>query len=260
MTERERIQALLDEGKISQQEAELLFETLEDDDDESLPPPPQASAPPPPTGELTWLEADVGAASLTVKVEEGLAEPQVEKEGQGEVELERKGSGWHLKVQFKTQGLHDVRNWLGGVHLKATLHLPPGYGIQLEANAASIRLPALPYLKGHASAASLRFEELDGMDFTAQATSLKGNLRLSQGEHRLDLTASSAKLVLLEGSSVRIRGSSTAGSVTIDGATFKRERDFPGVSERFEGTLGAGAATFTIESQAGSLKFEAPRG
>lgn len=255
MSERERIQALLDEGKISQQEAELLFEALEDDE-APLPPPPQASAPPPPVGNLTWLEADVSAASLTVKVEEGLAEPQVESLGAGESEIGRQGDGWRLKVQ----GRSGVLGWLGSEHFKVTLRLPSGYGIKLDASAAAVRLPTLPYLKGRASATSLRFDELDGINLDAQATSLKGNLRLSQGEHHLYLSACSAKLALLTGSSVRIQGSSTAGSVTIDGATFKRERDFPGVSERFEGTLGAGTASLTVESQAGSLKFEAPRG
>ena len=265
MSDEARIRALLEEGKITQEEAERLLAALQEIDEESVTENvedadventeieatetastveaiskdvPASSAKP-----RAWVEVNLSAGSLNVSVDPSLEEPTFFTKGHGEGSLERDGEDW--RARFKSEG----RSWFGSKSFSVTLRIPEGYGVGLDGRAGAVELN-VPYLKGKMRAGTLQARRLNGLDFDMRAGPLELTLLLQEGEHRLDMRAGAALLTLLSGSSVKITGDGTAGGLGLP-ETFTRDNHVARAS--FAGTLGAGAATLALQQKVGSL-------
>ncbi len=277
MSEQDRVRALLDEGKISQEEAEELLEALGDKDeaevdvagevareegakDERVGEPPSPPPPPPPTGAasphaaspdgrgpdgLHWVRVVMFAGNLEVRVDGSLERPTTE----GEVTLTQEEQNYVVRQvrngSVLTTPLGPRRN--------VEVTLPAGYGLDLDLKGGNVDLYDVPFLKGKLLAGNLDAKTLGGIHLDMKAGNLDASLRLTEGEHRLDLKAGNGELRLLPGSSVAVSGEVKAGGVETKNGLFTFERGLTGGS--FRGTVGEGRASLTISQTAGNLEL-----
>jgi len=267
MSDEARIRTLLEEGKITREEAERLLAALQEiDEGESAAEDvtgdvevtdvegvetasksaPESSASVSNSKPRAWVEVDMSAGSLNVSVDPSLEEPTFFTKGRGKGSLERDGEGW--QARFKGQG---EKSWLGGEPFTATLRIPEGCGVVLDGRAGTVSLADVPYLKGDMRAGTLQASGLGGLDLDMRAGTFEAAFLLTEGNHRLTMRAGTATLTLLSGSSVQVTGDVTAGSLSLPD-TFTRDDRIAGAS--FEGTLGAGTATLALKQKAGTLK------
>lgn len=283
MSEQERIKQMVKDGKISQQEADLLLEALDDIDQvdgeigstlepsetvperdlastpssENLPPPPTPPKPPaaPAAGvedsadakaRLNWVRIEMLAGDLEVRVDETLTEPKIE----GKVETSRDGNNFVIKQERQ-------KNFLGGLlsmmdnHLDITV--PAGYGIDLHSKAGDIDIRDVPFFAGELLSGDIHASDLGGVDLELKAGDLDISLRLTEGAHRIDALAGDIDIKILPGSDVRIEGNLLAGSSDLRGP-FNIERKM--VGNHFTGVVGKGTATLDIRVKAGDVDVE----
>ena len=260
MSDEARIRALLEEGKITQEETERLLTALQEIDEEGTAESVESTdgedvetasevetiskdMPASSTKPRAWVEVNLSAGSLNVSVDPSLDEPTFFTKGRGEGSLERDGEGW--RARFKSEG----KSWFGSKNFSVTLRIPEGYGVGLDGRAGAVELD-VPYLRGKMRAGTLQARRLNGLDFDMRAGSLELTLLLQEGEHRLDMRAGAALLTLLSGSSVKVVGDGTAGGLGLPD-TFTRDNRVANAS--FTGTVGAGSATLVLKQKAGSL-------
>ena len=295
MSEQDRVKALLNEGKISQEEAEGLLEALGDQNeavsasenaapedafkdaafDESVykrdtqesrvgeaadvpsppsPPAPPAQTPPAPadaapSGEenseaARWVRVVMFAGNLEVRVDERLERPVTE----GEVTLTREGENYVVRQVRKGDFLSNL---LSQRNVEVTL--PAGHGLELDMKGGNVDLYDVPFLKGKMMAGNLDARALGGICLDMKAGNLDASLKLTEGEHQLDLKAGNGDLRLLPGSSVAVSGEVKAGGVEARGGAFVFERGTVGGS--FRGTVGAGRASLKVSQLAGNLEL-----
>lgn len=258
MNERQRVEALLGEGKISEEEASLLLEALDEAetaeamaDEEALgaapppqgaspaaPPPPSASPPPPqPPGPsrgaqppLRWLRIGMMAKNLEVRREEGLAEPRVEG-----ADLGRQGEDWAVQAQG-IESLLSGRNSL-------KIAVPPDCGVDLSAKAGNIEISGVAFVRGRVVAGNVELEEVEGLDLELKAGNLDATLRLVEGEHRVQVSMGNADIALLRGSSVKLSSKVSMGAIDIDGPI----------------KMGEGRASLDLLVKMGNLDIKVPR-
>jgi hypothetical protein len=222
MSEQERIQALLQAGKITRQEADLLLAALEEGDaaarqanealDESAGQDPYA--PPPPTGwqpeGLRWVKVRMTAGQLEARLDPSLQMPQVE----GEVDMRPVGAD--LEV---TPGIASS-SFLGGLLGRVgslELRLPPGWGLEVDSKAAQVEVQGIRYLKGRVAAGNVELEAVEGLDLEVTAGNIDGTLLLREGQHRLRVSMGNAELDLLAGSSVKLNPGVSLGNLETRG-------------------------------------------
>ena len=279
MSERDRIHALLSEGKISQEEADMLLEALAETEEaereldeldtlgmEHAPEPPAAEpAPPPQTGSASpsdransdtakevrgWVRLSAAAGSVDVSVDETLDKPAAESHGKGEFTLKEQDNDW--QVTFRSA--RGEWPFSLGSHARLELRVPAGYGLELDGKAGTFRIDGVPFLKGSMKAGTLTASGLGGLDLDMKAGTLALTMRPTSGRHRLDMKAGTATVRLLAGSDVRVEGDVKAGSATLPkGFTRKDEL----ISSSFSGQLGSGRATLQLSQKAGTLVVEA---
>ncbi|WP_119315810.1 hypothetical protein [Calidithermus terrae] len=244
MTERERIQALLDEGRITQEEASLLLEALAEAEAAEAEAEAQA-------GPTRWLRARVSARTLEVRVDPSLSEPRVE----GEAEFRAKGTDYHLDARPK-----GPKGWHGGewhAHERpVTVSLPGGVGLDVDLSAGTVIADDLPYLRASVGAGNLIARNLGGIDANVKAGTLNAELYLDQGQHRVQVKAGSAVLKLLPGSDYEAQGEVIMGNFTSTGKhRLDNERGFPGMRQSFNILEGQGRAKLEIQVKMGSLNL-----
>jgi hypothetical protein len=270
MTERERVQALVEEGKITEEEAQLLLEAIDEadvaeaeadafvagvsSDTGSEPTSPSAPTPPPqpdrpaspqgsgaprvesPTG-LRWLTIKMMAKNLEIRVDESLSEPQVEG-----AELERDGSGWRIETQ-KLEGLLSRFGGAVGEAFELDIRLPPEVGVSLDAKAGNVEVKDVPFFRGRVAAGNVELTRVRGIDLELKAGNLDAELLLAEGEHRVQVSMGNADVEILRGSSVRINGRASMGSLNMKGPS----------------KLGEGKASLDLLVKMGNLDVMVPR-
>lgn len=257
MTERDRIQALLAEGKITQAEAELLLEALGEVEsaearlDALNEPSPAATAPTSAAtgnGPERWVRVEVSAGDLTIAVDDRLSEPQVH----GEVELQRDGENFVVRGRG---GEESLGAWLGGIlrRREVTIKLPTGFGVALAGAAGDVTIEDVPFVKGRLTAGDVSLKNVGGIDLVAISGDVDARLRLTQGEHSLKATSGDVDIRLLAGSSVQVEGRATSGDISLPvGFTSQG----PLVVRKFSGTVGSGRATLKLNVISGDLDIE----
>ena len=304
MSEQDRVRALLDEGKISREEAEALLEALGDKEEADVvtnpedlsaenatseegareenkqknrvegtanapltppappsPPAPPGETPPPPPGAtspngdttgdvangLRWVRVTMFAGNLEVRMDERLERPTTE----GEVELTQEGQIYVVRQTSNGDFLSNLLNAQRNVEVT----LPAGYGVDLNMKGGNVELYDVPFLKGKMMAGNLDARALGGIQLDMKAGNLDASLRLTEGEHRLDLKAGNGELRFLPGSSVTVSGEVKVGGVETRGGAFVFERGRNYVGGRFRGAVGAGRASLEISQTAGNLEL-----
>jgi hypothetical protein len=260
MTERDRIQALLAEGKITPAEAELLLEALGDvasaeahldalnDQSSFAVAPPSAATG---NGPERWVRVGVSAGDLTIGVDNSLSEPQVH----GEVELQRDGENFVVRGR---SGEGPLGGWLAGILRRraVTITLPAGFGVSVAGAAGDVTIDGVPFVKGRLTSGDVSLKNVGGVDLTAISGDIDAHLRLTQGEHTLKATSGDVDIRLLAGSSVRVEGSATSGDISLPkGFTHQGQL----VVRKFSGTVGSGRATLKLNIISGDLDIEVDR-
>lgn len=293
MSEQDRIQALVEEGKITQQEATLLLEALQDIEQESgedsereevecidmskraPPEPPEPpsgvepvgsapprvpeDAPPPPTsstGSTQEVARWVTISMLAGDLDACVDTSLSEPVFEGKAELTRRGDDFEIRQRPRQkEGESILDNLLNWVKAgDLKVRIPSGYGLEVRSKAGDIDVRGVPYLKGKLLAGDVDAREVGGIDLSLQAGDVDVSLNLSAGEHRLKAMAGDVDIVLLEGSSVTTKGKINAGSLHLEGPFTQQNGTVGG---RFEGTVGAGNATLEIDLMAGDVSVKA---
>ncbi|RIH82054.1 hypothetical protein Mterra_02822 [Calidithermus terrae] len=237
MNDHERIHNLLREGRITEEEAQILLGALRELEEAS--PPPHDFRPQtqqvrlgtlPPT--LRWVRARLRDCSVAVKANPRLQEPDI----RGPVSVQDDGAD--LEVGTDDEITDDVR-----------IELPEGWGLELDVHGCDFEAEGLAWVKGRAHSCSVELERVQGVDLELNSCDFEATLKLSQGEHRLVMASTDAEIEL-RGSSVKVEGRIRGGDLDPRGPFTLRGRDF-------KGQLGRGEARLWIEHNQGDLTLEA---
>lgn len=247
MTEQERIQALLQAGKITQQEADLLLSALEEGDtaaqqaQATLGEQYTPSASWQPEG-LRWLRVRLTAGSLEARLDKSLQMPVVE--GPAEV----RPVGADLEVLPEMSGGSFLGGLLGRMG-SLELRLPPGWGLEVDSKAAQVEAEGIAFLKGRVAAGNVELKAVEGLDLEVTAGNIDGSLLLREGQHRLRASMGNVELDVLPGSSVRLSPSVSLGNQEIRGF----DRTTNGAARQ----LGEGRASLEVSVRMGNLEVKA---
>lgn len=260
MSEQERIQALLQAGKITQQEADLLLSALDEGDaaarqadwtiNETVGQPqyaPSASSEQPgwqPQG-LRWARVKLTAGQLEVKLDPSLQMPVTE----GQAEVRQVGSD--LEITPKMVNSSFLGGLLGGLG-SLELRLPAGWGLDLGSKAAQVEVEGVAFLKGRVAAGNVELRGVEGLDLEVTAGNIEGSLLLREGQHRLQVSMGNAELDLLPGSSVQLSPGVSLGNLETRG--FSRSYAADGSEVR---QVGEGKATLEVSVRMGNLEVKA---
>lgn len=283
-TEHARVQALLDSGRITQDEAEILFAALDEEPQNPspssvaaaptsretssaasvpLPPEPKKASPPQPPElprippevgkvpqQTQWLKLSGFCGDLSVEADPYLNTPLVT----GKATLERTETGYLIRTppESKNEG-----NWLTRLHQAAgdvKVRLPENVGLDLRIASGDGEIRGVRAVKGSFTGGDFKLIDAETLDLTVTAGDVTVKLRPQMGEQRLRATSGDVNLTFLAGASVTVSGSATCGDLTLP-QTFSRSGGF--VGGNFEGTLGAGEAHLELHLTAGDVTVRA---
>jgi len=241
MDEYTKIASLLREGKISPDEAEKLLDAL--DEFESGRPQVVRSG---------LLRARLDRADLLVRVDPAINEPEVEAPAALNLELQKDGDGWSLKQKGgKVRvGLFD----LFGKRHSVGLTLPAGVGLELRLGQGALRVAdPLPALRAKIGQGSADFATVEEVDLQLGQGSISGRARLSGGSHQLGAGMGSVRLILEEGSDLRLQLKTGMGEISVTGSL---QYTSPKPTAKFEGVVGEGRGSLKVSVGMGNLEVE----
>ena len=242
MDEYGKIAKLLEEGKITPEEAEKLLVAL----DEAGDPAPAA-----PMTSRSSLRVRLDRADLHLRVDPEASEPRiVDAEGM-KLRLDRKGEVWELT---------QAQKWpisffnLAAKRRSLVLALPSGMGLELNIGQGSLEAEGpLPFLKAQLGQGRLRFERADGLSISLAQGSVEGNARINEGVHQIKLGMGEVKLTLLEGSDLRLALKTALGEVALSGGLHGEGR-----GNNFSGALGEGRWLLKVSLGMGNVEVQTP--
>lgn len=269
--ERRAILSAVARGEMTASEAADRLHELDNPPDEG----PRYEPPP----AVRTYEAPPGEKAQRIRVEGGLrgieiiGDPDVnEAVAEGPHEARRDGDTLVIETttdddlrstafSFASVGRHGMR-------IKTRPHRPPGIARNpglvvrmnpdlpldawVEAGALTTRGVRGP-IRAHVAAGSARIDGFDApIDVEVAAGGLKARGRLDRGESRIRCDAGSVKIHLEHGSSVRVKGESHLGKVSMDRDDFG-SRGLLNDSRTM--TIGGGSGTLDIEVSLGSVKL-----
>ena len=283
-----RIRALLESGRITQAEADLLFAALDEDEaqrltdepvqvqstplqrsvqptpavvpepplplEAQLPQPPELPPVPAPAPEAVpagWLKLLGFCGDLSVRGEPGLSTPVVT----GNATLERTPEGYLIRTP--PGGEEGAKGWLSRLHRAAgdvTVRVPPDMGLELGIAAGDGEVRGVKTLRGNFTGGDFEVSGAEHVDLSVTAGDVTLKLNPQRGEQRVRATSGDVDIVLMASSSVRVSGSATCGDLDVP-PSFSRQGGFPG--RRFEGVLGAGEARLDLRLTAGDVDIRA---
>lgn len=293
MDEKERIRNMVAAGTITEAEADRLLSVLSEIDEAEAelaasgeametearslegapravpaPAPPAAAGDPvaatasgrtPPSGELApegtrWLHVSLLAGDLDLRAEPSIEEVQLVGNTEG-LRLERSADGFALHHEREARGDSWVDRLLGRLRSgHVQVRIPAGYGVDLAVTAGDVDLVDVPYLRGRLTSGDLSARGLKGVDLVTSAGDIDLDMTLSEGKHRLRATAGDVDIRLGAGSSVAVTGSVSIGSASVRAPGFELNRR--GVGQRFEGSIGDGAATLEVHVTTGDIDMK----
>ena len=276
-----RVQALLESGRITEDEAEILFAALDEemqmpltskgpspvgrDSLQAVPLPPepvQTPLPRPPepprssrvndaAQQTQWVKLSGFCGDLSVEADASLNSPVVT----GKATLERTPEGDYL-IRTPPQAKGES-NWLTKLHQAAgdvRVRLPADMGLDLRIAAGDGEVRGVKTVKGSFTGGDFELSEAEMLDLTVTAGDATLKLRPRTGEQRLRATSGDVDVTFLAGSSVTVSGSATCGDLSLPNG-FMRSGGF--VGGNFEGTLGAGEAHLELRLTAGDVTVKA---
>lgn len=196
--------------------------------------------------DLSWFELATLAGDVDVRLDDSLDAPEVD--GPEGVSVRPTDRGYEMVYE---EGSSFIDRLLSGkIGRDFHVRLPAGMGLDLRIKAGDIDIHGVPYLKGHILAGDVRASGLRGIDLTMSAGDLDLSLELTEGEHRIAMTAGDMDVRLTPASHVKVTGRVNIG----DAATpkdFDAKRS--GLGESFSGTVGDGTATLEISQSTGDV-------
>ena len=282
-TEHARVQALLESGRITEDEAEILFAALDEeihtpltskgpspvgrDSLQAAPLPPEPVQTPPPrppepprnprvidaAQQTQWVKLSGFCGDLSVEADASLNSPVVT----GKATLERTPEGDYL-IRTPPQAKGES-NWLTRLHQAAgdvRVRLPADLGLDLRIAAGDGEVRGVKTVKGSFTGGDFELSEAETLDLTVTAGDVTLKLRPRTGEQRLRATSGDVDVTFLAGSSVTVSGSATCGDLSLPNG-FARSGGF--IGGNFEGTLGAGEARLELRLTAGDVDIRTER-
>ncbi len=241
MDEYTKIAGMLEEGRISPEEAEKLLMALDGLD----------SSPSPEAGR--WLQAQVNRADLRVSVDPAAGRPRVEADESLGLELIDEGKGWVLRKR-------DSSTRIGFFNLLSKRHeieivLPAGTGLDLRLGQGAVKvIDPLPGLRTQIGQGQLEFAGAEELDLQLAQGSISGRARLEGGSHRVSAGMGSVKLALQEGTDLRLQIRVGMGEVAVTGSLQYANKK-PAIS--YEDVLGKGRGLLKISLGMGSVEVDA---
>jgi DUF4097 and DUF4098 domain-containing protein YvlB len=288
MNEIERIQSMVASGTITEDEADRLIALLRDIDRteqnvgavaaeaeatgaaESAPPdmsraradttaadPSGVAGAAPDTGShgarlrtpegFRWFKIATLAGDIDVTVDGSLAAPEVD--GPEGISVRETADGYELRLERAGSFLDRLLS--GRVNMTISIRLPENMGVDLRLKAGDVELRDVPYVKGHILAGDVDARGLRGIDLNMSAGDLDLSLLLTEGEHRVNMTAGDMHVRLDPASQVTVDGRVNIGDARVpEGFDVSRS----GVGESFAGTIGNGAARLQISQSTGDTR------
>lgn len=269
MSERERIIKLVSEGKITPDEAALLLDALAEVEGVSRPEIPVPPVPPVPPvrpvavqsrgeGEATypqglrWMRVRLDSEDLEVNLDKDLQKPRIE----GDVKVQERGqdiaisSNHSSRRKGSTKFLGVNINWDFDFDLgsEPVIHVPEGWGLEVELASGSLEVNGLPFVRGNVASGDVELIDVRGVDLEVMSGDLEAELRLTEGEHRLEVMSGDTS-IRFKGSSVTVLGKLSSGE--LDG-----RGNFTQDKRKVSGTVGAGKAKLLLNVMSGDLTLE----
>jgi hypothetical protein len=195
MSEHERIEKLLEEGKITEEEARLLREALDAPFSEPVGYRPVSDDP----STLRWVRVRLTAGELVASFDPSLSAPEVE----GRVQTHQNGRD--LEITPQVPGGDFLGDLLGGFKIgRVSVRVPAGWGLEVHGTAGEVRARGLPYLKARLMAGEVDLSDVQGVDVEVKTGQIDGSVRLIEGRHRLHVTLGQVDVKILPGSSVKV--------------------------------------------------------
>lgn len=290
---RERVQALVAEGKLTPQEAEALLggDTTSPEPQAPPVPPvpvipdlPEPPAPPMlPDSEQTPVYLDrhgevgeptdvppvlhliASAFNLTVRIDPQVSAPRLYVSVPDRVHLVGTPEGWLVKrvgSKWKDRSEGWLDRLVGGVieegHLRAELVVPPGIReVNAKVQGGSLVLPDLTApVHVKVQGGNLTVGNASELHAKVQGGNLRWTATVSGGEHHVKVQGGNANVQLQPGSSLRLEGEVMAGNMSTSGfQVTKKSRDY--VNSSYTGVLADGRAHLAFKVQGGNMKVVA---
>lgn len=184
-----------------------------------------------------WLTVKVSAGSVTIKGVSGLSKPVV-----------KNMNGVSSQSIQENSGAYSITGNFGDT----TLEMPNTMGLKLDVSAGEAKVSDVAFLKGSNSVGSVQASRIGGLDFKVDAGEFNASALLDTGNHRLRVKAGSAKLEVLDGSSLDIIGTCNLGSFKVPDTFSTQSNPIKG---KFEGKIGSGKAKLKVKVQAGEVRI-----
>ncbi|WP_027482648.1 hypothetical protein [Deinococcus pimensis] len=285
---RERVQALVAEGKLTPEEAEALLGSRPDQEAVSTAPqtpvtldktegdtpstavtqitPLQESPAVPFDGDVPpVLHLIVAGFSLSVRTDESVTAPHLHVSAPGRVQLAGTPEGWLVKrvpLEWQDRGEGWLDRLVGGFvqegNLRAELVVPAGITeVNAKVQGGNLGLPDLNApVNVKVQGGNLTLGNASDLHARVQGGNLRWNALVSGGTHDVKVQGGNANVQLQPGSSVRLDGEVTAGNMSASGfPVTKTSRDF--VNSTYSGVLADGRASLALTVQGGNAKVVA---
>lgn len=273
MNDRERIEAMVESGRITREQADQLIAVLDETDNaehevdalqEGQPQEtPNASfgntvraAILPVAGggqeqsqyarsthdqldaDLKWLEVDTFAGNLEIRVVNGLTAPEVVD---GHITTTSNGA---RVTQWENDDAGGSRSFLDKVvdgfrSADMEVRIPSGWGIHFDVKAGNIDVAgAVASVKGHLRAGDLTVKDTARADVKVTAGEAEIGLRAASGQHRVSVSVGQADIRILPGSNLDVSANVKFGDISARSLT----KDERGIGARATGHVGNGAS------------------
>ena len=290
MSERERINEMVEAGKLNRAEANAILEALadletaeqtldatQDELNSSLRADNEPVTEQKPYGsktsarearqpdELVWLRLDFMAGDIKVSADAELSEPVIDE---GKVRLERDGENFVVRPVTKSRAagsglLEDMGGWLSNLASRVgdvSVRVPSEYGVRINSKAGDIEVLGVAFLKAELMAGDIDIRDVGGLELNATAGDIDIAFAPRRGKHRVKVAAGEVAVELLGDSSVSVNASVGMGELDVlrqDGGDIVRHQSLTGGDAQF--VIGGGEAELEISLSAGELDISVPR-
>lgn len=263
MNDRERIEAMHAENRLTREQADELLRALAELGEEETRPEETAGTPDPAAAQaahapnqasgLNWLDIDMLAGDITVKVDPQLKEPR----STGDGTLQPSPSGMLIRQWKRNSGRGFLDSILDSAQkAQVEVSIPADWGVRLDVKAGDMEFKGpLRQLTGRVQAGNITAEEIHAIDLDLSAGDFAAGLLLASGQHRISCSAGRSKIELLPGTSATVNGKVTIGNIKADPPFSTESRN---LGATLSGAAGGGAATLELRVVTGDLLVKAP--
>lgn len=263
MTDRQRIEALVEEGRITTEQADVLIQALGPDsaaeaEAASVPTQPagapaaERSAVTRPDPAVKWLEINAFGGDINISVNDSLTQP---KSDDLEPVLTETGARIALPERRDTGEQRSFLDRIVDTFRTSNLkvEIPSGWGIMLDVTGGDIDIDGpVAGVRGRLMAGDLTVLDTASAEVTVNAGEAEIGLRSNKGTHRITVNVGQADVRILPGSRLDVEAAVTVGNVS--GAGLKIDRAHIGGTGRGSLGKGSGGGKLTITVATGDIR------